>query len=515
MPNEVGLTDPEILARLYHQKNQPHFSFLKEIDGIFSAIIYDSKLQQIHLLTDHYGLRHLYWTKFNDCLIWSSEIKAFLAFPGFSPTIDRQAVKEFFPIAHLLENRTWFEGVELVPSGTVLTWKIATNQLISHQYWWWDQIKPFTGKIDEQEVVEELGCLFSQAVERRTDKTEKIGLTLSGGLDSRATLAAMPDYGNPIHALTFGKLNCDDARFAKKAAEVKGATHHLFEINHENWLAPRLEGVWWTDGQLDILDMHSLIVFEKVRDFFHINLNAFAGDLILGGSYLKSVSEFDSPINEMNAAKRMRCNPRIISRNDMEKYQSLKKQDYYSLQNHVRRFTFGGTKLFLTVTEQRKPFYDNRLIEYVYSLPDSLRFNSHIYKKMLLSRYPDFFQSIPWQKTGVPISSLKLIEKTVFFGKRVKNRVLREMPRFALQYNNPNNYTDYPNWIRQEPVRSFFTQKLRSSSAIYPEYIDKNRVIKELEYHLKGKDFSRNLCRYLTFELWLQQVFEGKYRMAD
>ena len=31
-----------------------------------------------------------------------------------------------------------------------------------------------------------------------------------------------------------------------------------------------------------------------------------------------------------------------------------------------------------------------------------------------------------------------------------------------------------------------------------------------LEEHLNGNDRSQQLCRYLTLELWLQQVFEGR-----
>lgn len=227
-----------------------------------------------------------------------------------------------------------------------------------------------------------------------------------------------------------------------------------------------------------MMHMHGMTIFEKVKEFFQINMNGFLGDALLGGSYI-----------------------------DNKEGSSLNKY-----QHRGRRFISMGTKLGDVYIHSRKPFFDNQLINLTVSIPESMRANSYIYNKMLLHTYPEFFQSIPWQKTGLPISTWKFIEKPVVFGKRLKNRVLREMLRFGFQYNNPNSYTDYPNWIRQEPARSFFTQKLRSSSAIYPEYIDKNRVTEELKSHLNGKDYSNNLCRYLTFEIWLQQVFEGKSR---
>lgn len=72
---------------------------------------------------------------------------------------------------------------------------------------------------------------------------------------------------------------------------------------------------------------------------------------------------------------------------------------------------------------------------------------------------------------------------------------------------------EYPSWIMQEPARSFFENVLLSKDAIYPEYIDQNNVHAYVRSHMERKANNCNeLSLSLTFELWLQQVFEGRYR---
>lgn len=468
-------TDPALLLSLYRQHDD--FSFLKKIDGVYSAAIYDSKQQKLHLISDRYGFRHLYWTVHRGSLAWGSEFKAMMALPSFEPKIDQRALEDFFDLGYLLEDRTWFECVELLPGGTVLTWDIEEQSSRTQRYWCWDEIKPLAGRIDEAEIVEELGRLFINAVERRCHAGERIGLTLSGGLDSRAILASMPDLVEPIHAVTFGKAGCDDLRIADMAAQVKGAFHHTVEINSNNWLRPRLDAVWWTDGQLDLKHMHGIEAIPIMRRLFDTNLSGILARAVLGGAYLGD--------------------PRF--------------SETAKLENRGRRFVVLGLKTLGIFCESRLPFFDNELAVMALSIPESMRRNSHIYRKMLLREFPEYYGSIPWQKTGIPISWPHLARKAFSFFSRVEKKLLRETNRLGFNFSNRRRFHDYPYWIRQEPARSSFREVLMNSDALYPEYISRKQVCSDWEKHLTGQNHADYLCRYLTFEIWLQQVFEGKY----
>lgn len=474
---EIGSeNDNAFLVDIYNKTKS--FDFLRDIDGSYAAILYDKKDGIVHLITDRYGFKPLYWGIINDNLVWSAEIKGFLGNKDFKANIDEKAVEQFFDIGYLLENRTWFEGVELVPPASVLSFSIKETKVKVNHYWAWTEINPIKGPVDEREIAEELGRLFKESVRKRVNEDEKIGITLSGGLDSRAILAAVPEDYKPLHTFTFGQEDCDDIKIASKTSKVKGAEHHALVLSSENWLMPRISGVWKSDGSYSLLHMHGMEFYEEYKRYMDFNLNGFLGDAILGGSYISQNSSV-----------------------------------LYKVRNRGRRFINCGTLLGGSWLIHRIPFFDNNLIEYIFSIPEKIMKKSYIYNKMLLNSFPGYYNNIPWQKTGCPISYPDNLVKLITFKNRVIRKLKRESRRFGFNFRDLYNYTDYSNWLRQEPPRSFFENLLYAKNAIYPAYIDKAEIQRYLRDHMQNKaNYQNELCIALTFELWLQQVFEGKYR---
>ena len=478
--NVISATDNELLVNIYHSTRS--FEFLKVIDGCYAAVLYDKKENIVYLITDRYGFKPLYWGIVNGDLVWSSELKGFLGHVNFNPVIDRQAVKEFFDISYLLENRTWFEGIELVPPASVLTFDIQESKVKVQHYWSWSEIKPMRGSIDERELTEELVRLFKQSVRKRVNNNERIGITLSGGLDSRAILAAIPEDYKPLHTFTFGQEGCDDIKIASKVSRIKGATHHILELNSNNWLMPRISGVWKSDASFSLLHMHAIKFYDEYKSYMDFSLNGIWGDVI-GGLYIE------------------------MAPNQTEEY---------TARNRGRRFINQGPILGEVWLINRRPFTSNDVIDFVFSLPNNFRQNSYIYKKMLLSTFPNYYNNIPWQKTGYPISYSEPRVKLLRFKNRIVNKLKRESRRFGFDFKDLRGYTNYPEWIRQEPAKSFFEKLLLNKKALYPEYINKNKIHDYIKNHMESKaNYHDELCSALTFELWLQQVFEGRFRSND
>jgi len=474
------ITDPEIFLQLY--KANCDLNFLKDIDGVYSAVLYDKKENKVQLITDRYGLKLLYWGIINDGLVWSSELKGFLGHPNVAPVINHQAVKEFFDNGYLLENHTWFDGIELMPPASVLTFDITKSKVQIQQYWSWSDIKPLKEPINEQELVEELGWLFKESVRRRVNKNERIGLLLSGGLDSRAILAAIPEDYKPIHTFTFGQKGCNDIKIASKASKIKEATHHILELNPSNWLIPRINGVWKSDGSFNLLDMHGIEFYNDYTSYSDFILNGFWGEVAIGGYY---VEPFQTQSEEHIA------------------------------RNRGRRFINQTLVLGEGWLIYRRPFTDKNLAELAFSIPKNLRQHYHIYTKMLLSTFPKYYKYIPFNSSSW-VSHPNRLMKLLEFKNRAMNKLKRKAQRFGVHCKDLRSYTDYPLWIRQEPAKSFFAKLLLCSRAIYPEYIERNKIQDYLRAHVEEKaNYHNELCLALTFELWLQQVFNGKYRYGQ
>jgi len=222
-----------------------------------------------------------------------------------------------------------------------------------------------------------------------------------GGLDSRAIASAIPSEYYPIHTLTFGREGCDDYKIAKKVCEKLGIKHHFVEITATKWFQNIEKAIWFTDGHKNIIHLHCWDFMDIMKRCADINLDGFAGDLVIGGSFLKEEFLNIEKIVNKNYIEALSRKDINILFSDEDKFYSSKilsivhgksqkavreeiehwskdsrNSDYFFLNTHCIRFTLMGTVFVQTKLENRKPFFDNDFIEFVYSLPNELRFNS-------------------------------------------------------------------------------------------------------------------------------------------
>src|SRR5205823_2953560 len=140
-------------------------------------------------VSDRYGLRPIYWTRTERRLAYAGEVKSLLESPDARKVIDPRAIVEWLSFGYLLENRTWISGLELVPPATVI--EVSDRGVKQALYWSWDKV-PQRGEGEKAaDLVVQLGTLWKDAVRRRANG-RGTGQLLSGGLDSRAILAAIP-----------------------------------------------------------------------------------------------------------------------------------------------------------------------------------------------------------------------------------------------------------------------------------------------------------------------------------
>ena len=161
--SQPATSDPEFLVQAITGESE----LLNRIDGLFSGVVFDIQKNELHIITDRYGLRPLYWTRQGNRIAWASQTKAFLALPGFLPVIDPISRDMFFATGQLPPDRTWLEGVAPVPAATQMTFCISDGSLTQQRYWFWDEIAPLTRHHTQRELAHELGVTLSHC--RRTE----------------------------------------------------------------------------------------------------------------------------------------------------------------------------------------------------------------------------------------------------------------------------------------------------------------------------------------------------------
>ncbi len=252
---------------------------LKSIDGYFNAVIYDSKINKIFLISDRYGMRMLYYYFKDGNFAWAGELKALLNLNFVDKTIDSKQINCFIDIGHLLEENTYHKNIKLIKPATILEYDISTKKMEEKYYWKWSQIRPQNISFDD--AINQLGKLFIESVNKRFNPNQKIGIALSGGLDSRAIFAAVeklhPEYIG--YSYTFGTPNCLDINIAKEVINKSNWKHETFIFDNKNWFNYRLKKSFCTDGMLNILHMHGCEFEDEVKDNIDFNLNGYLGDV--------------------------------------------------------------------------------------------------------------------------------------------------------------------------------------------------------------------------------------------
>ncbi|MBH0038957.1 asparagine synthase-related protein [Pseudoalteromonas sp. SWN166] len=499
---EESLSFSECLLFVYQQNLLD--SFLNKLDGYFCAAIYDKNKKRVKLISDRYGMRMLYWYWNKGQFAWASEVKAILSLDNIDQTINSTSFECFMDLGYLLNEHTWFENIKLIKPATVISLDLQKNTVSQYHYWTWAEIKPSPISFDD--AVNELGNRFIQAVERRFDPKEKIGITLSGGLDSRVIFAAVehlyPDYKGS--AFTFGIGGCDDITIAKTVVSKSHWNHKEYHFTDKNWFKPRFEKVWNTDGMKDMMHMHGGEFIDDIASNVDINLNGYLGDAIFGGSYFKNDNYLNRKINK-NIVESYYHNTK--DENFDSDFYNINHIDPYLFMSRGRRLINMGTVNSLIALEQRKPFFDNGCVELIYSLPDEYRLNNKLYAAMLHKFFPKFFKDIPWQQTGKPAGLT--IKKSVLT--RALNKIVRHL-RELVGIKSSAGYTDYKAWIRSPEVASELKKLLNRKDSCYQKLTDQDFEEVYLNPHLnnKLKNNSNEILRAATLEIYLKHVKNRK-----
>ena len=86
-----GHSDTEVVLHGFAQWGE---SVLERMNGIFAFGVYLEKAKRLFLARDRIGVKPLFFTIHNGGLLFASEIKTILCYPGVSPQIDAQGCAE-------------------------------------------------------------------------------------------------------------------------------------------------------------------------------------------------------------------------------------------------------------------------------------------------------------------------------------------------------------------------------------------------------------------------------------
>src|SRR4029077_17523323 len=116
-----------------------------------------------------------------------------------------------------------------------------------------------------------------------------IGLSLTGGLDSRMILACADTQPSTLPCYTFGGMyrECADVRLAKKLARAKNQPHETISITPTFFSEfPELakKSIYFSDGAMDVTGAVELFANRIARQIAPVRLTGNYGSEILRGN---------------------------------------------------------------------------------------------------------------------------------------------------------------------------------------------------------------------------------------
>ncbi len=280
--HECDIHGPDYLIHLYEEDR----SFPEALNGRFQGLITDRDRGVAVLFNDRYGMHRCYYHESRDAFYFAAEAKAILAVHPETRRIDPQGLGEFVACGCTLDGRSLFNDVHVLPGAAKWVFKNARlerkESYFSPQQWEAQEC------LDPELYYQELRSVFSQKLPRYFQGSERIGMSLTGGLDTRMIMAWQRSDAGSLPCYTFGGMrrDCQDVVVAREVAAVCKQPHETIQVNEEfisqfPYYAERT--VYVTDGYADVSRSPDLYLSEKAREIAPIRMTGLYGSEVLRG----------------------------------------------------------------------------------------------------------------------------------------------------------------------------------------------------------------------------------------
>ena len=271
---------PLYLVGLYEKER----TFPAGLNGRFHGLVADRGRGTATLFNDRYGMQRLYHYESAEAFYFAAEAKAILGVCPEVRSADPRGLGEFVACGCVLENRTLFRGVHLLPAAASWSFRQGLIERKGHYF----QAKEWENQsaLDAESYYDELRSAFSRNLGGYFNGRSPIAISLTGGLDTRMIMAWRKPAPNSLPCYTYGGTfrDCQDVRIARQVAAVCGQPYSVITVGDE-FLSrfPRYaeRSVYLSDGSIDLSRSPDLYFSEKAREIAPVRMVGTYGSEVL------------------------------------------------------------------------------------------------------------------------------------------------------------------------------------------------------------------------------------------
>lgn len=472
--NFISRSDTEVILHLYIKYKEQCVNYLR---GMFAFAVWDKQEQKLFIARDHLGIKPLLFSYNNGVLVFCSEMKGMLA-SGFIPRkLSKQGLSLYLQKGYIAPPYTAVDNVQMLKPGHCLTWK-AGNAPVIRPYWDIEKKPVVTNSY--KDAVNNVRQMVLDAVDEELVSDVPLGVFLSGGLDSSVVVGAMKALGTPkidTFSVGFESDDLDETTDAEESAKHFGTNHHKVIVGDKE-VADVFDHFVFGIDQPSVDGLNTYLVSKATKKNVTVALSGLGGDeLFIGYSWQHKfhkspqsaniigglLSPFGGAVAAIGSLGK-KVKDRFIDYSSAQQYYKnihrLYSEEFlqgnlqislaglshsslleetvaqYPLQNDYTRLQqvakqdlryFMGARLLRDSDavamahslEVRFPLIDNRLVEYVWNLPDAYKVHHNLGMTELNK---GFEQTLSYREGGVKKLLFDAFEKELptNFDKRSK-----------------------------------------------------------------------------------------------
>ena len=428
--------DTEVILRAYLQWGE---ACVERLHGMFAFAVWNR--DTLFLARDRLGIKPLYYSETLGCFRFASTPQALIAAGGVDTGIDAVALHHLFTLhAVVPAPRTIFNGIRKLAPGTTLT--VNTRGELLHRKYWSLRAQRPAMPWNDAEWTEAIHEGLRQAVKKRIEIADvKVGVLLSGGLDSSLLVALLAEQGVP-DLMTFSvgfedqpEERGNEFEYSDPVAAMYGTRHHKYLIPNAEVLRRLPEAV---DQMSEPMFAQDAVAFyllaEQVSQTVKVVQSGQGADEVFGGYFWYPRMAADT---QGSALERFR---RHYFDRDHDEFLDMTLPAYHGpdytgeliaahlaepfADEFIDQVLRMDTTMLITDDpvkrvdnmtmawglEARVPFLDHQLVELAAAMPPHLKLASegkHVLKSIARGRVPDAV--IDRKKGYFPMPALKFV----------------------------------------------------------------------------------------------------------
>src|ERR1700678_1520286 len=493
--------------------------FLRNLNGRFQGLVADRSRGAMTLFNDRFGLQRVYYHESADAFYFSAEAKAILAVRPELRSTDPQSLGEYIACGCVLENRTLFRGIRVLPPAS--SWTFRDGALEKKGSYFepreWEEQEP----LDAENYYSHLRDAFTTCLPRYFNGRENIGVSLTGGLDTRIIMAWRKASAGSLPCYTFGSMYREnqDVYLARRVAEICGQPYQVVTVD-ETCLArfPHYaeRTLYLTDGCVDVSRAADLYNNEMARQIAPVRMvGTFGSEIIRRAVMFKAVMPSADVFRPDVLAEVSRAG---------ETYRALLRGNRTSVVafRQPAAYHFGVLMLEQSQLTMRSPYLDNEIVRTVFRAP-KVEQGEDVRMRLIREGSPELARLRTDRGLGIsnPITSA-ISRGLLEFTFKAEYAYDYGMPQFVAKVDHAlaplhlerlwmgRHKLFHFRWWYRTILAKYVQEMLLDPRTLSRPYLNRKGVEEVVRGHLKGnRNFTTEIHRLLSLELLHRLFVDG------